>query len=237
LSGLTGRHSVPGVAQMGGGIRPISSEGTPFLATMILGPNLLTAAIAAGMGSNASYKWAAPTLILCGPLLVAAFPQRFNRQVLARITLAAAGLTCVLPSGAALHTLVKPCLSGKPIRESWPQAEMSERFQRIWQEQVSRPMGIVAGSYWVAGLVALKPRAMPSILTDGDMRLSPWITPERLRREGALAVWEMSGPAAQPPDNLRWLLGTKTTGMEQFAFPLCPGGKPLLIGYAIVPPE
>jgi hypothetical protein len=78
---------------------------------------------------------------------------------------------------------------------------------------------------------------MPSILTDGDMKLSPWITPERLKREGALIVWVAESLTAPPPAKVQSLFGPLPAGVEQFAYPLCPRGKPLLIGYAIMPPE
>ncbi len=219
------------------GSKPLDPSAMPFLATMTLGPILLTTVIAMGMGSGASNKWGAPALSLCGLLLVAAASIRFDRRAPARLSVAAAALLFFLPSSFAAYTLLEPCWTGKPKRESWPQAEMSSRFQRIWQERVGKPLHIVAGPAWEAGLVALKSGQMPSILTLGDMGVSPWVTPARLRSEGALAVWQAQTPEGEPPPEMRGFVGTRAINVEQFAFPLCLSGKPLLIGYTIIAPE
>ena len=42
---------------------------------------------------------------------------------------------------------------------------------------------IVAGDSWLAGLVSLRAGERPAVILDGDLALSPWVTPERLRRE------------------------------------------------------
>ncbi len=209
----------------------------PFLATLTILPHLLMAATVVGMGSGARFEWAAPMLNLCGLLLVAIAWDRFGRRALGRIALAALALLCILPASLALHTYVKVCISGGLTQDIWPQAAISARFQQIWQDRVGKPMGIVAGSFWIAGLVALKPGPMASVYTDADMRIATWITPERLRREGALVVWRTSSLQAEPPVELRSLVGTRTASVEQFTYPLCPRGQLLLIAYAIVPPE
>ena len=235
FSGLMGRRPAPGAAQAATGDQPLDPKTIPFLAAMTLGPILLTAALATVSG--ASNKWGAPMLSLCGLLLVAGARHRFNGRVLSRIALAACVLLCVVPPSFALFLYAAPNMAQKPIRESWPQAEISERFQRIWQDRVGKPLRIVAGSPFEAGLVALKPGAMPSILTNGDMGASPWITPERLRREGALVVWPVEGP--EPQVELRPLVGDRPIGVERFTYPLCASRcrAPLLLAYAIVLPE
>ena len=113
---------------------------------------------------------------------------------------------------------------------------MAKTFEAVWRDKTGTPLRIVAGERWVAGLTALRAGAMPSILTDGDLALSPWITPERLSAEGALLVWELKTPSDPPPSTLAPLLGGHATGLERFDWPLFPGASPLLIGYAIVPP-
>ena len=236
VTGLIGRGRSPGASQCATSGQSLDPKAIAFLATMTLGPILLTAAFATVSG--ASNKWGAPMLSLCGLLLVAGASHRFNRRVLSRIALAACALLGVLPSGYALSLLAGPYIAGKPIPESWPLAGMSGRFQRIWHERVGKPLRIVAGPAWEAGLVALKPGPMPSILTNGDMGASPWITPERLRREGALVVWQTDGPE-EPPAGLRSLVGTRRICIERFVYPLCASrcSRPLLIAYAIVSPE
>jgi 4-amino-4-deoxy-L-arabinose transferase-like glycosyltransferase len=216
---------------------PLDPAAIPFLITMMAGPVLLTAVIAMSMQTGASNKWGAPAVSLCGLLLVAISPGRLSCRMLARVSLAAVALLFVLPASFGAYTLLQPYLTGKPKRESWPQAEMSQRFQRIWLDRVGKPLRIVAGPAWEAGLVALKSGPMPSILTMCDMGASPWVTPGLLRSVGALVVWQAENYETQPLPDLRGLAGTRAVNVEQFAYPLCPRCKPLLIGYTIIPPE
>ena len=81
---------------------------------------------------------------------------------------------------------------------SWPQSEISKRFAAIWARETGRPLRIVSGDNWVAGLVGITATDRPSILNNGDPALSPWITRERLEREGMLIVWE-AGSKRIPP--------------------------------------
>jgi hypothetical protein len=88
----------------------------------------------------------------------------------------------------------------------------------------------------VSGLVASSGNDMISVYTNADTELSPWITPERLTREGALVVWEERGSG--PPDKLAGLVGTRRPRI--ISIPVPRAGMqmpPILIGYAVVPPH
>ena len=73
-------------------------------------------------------------------------------------------------------------------------------------------------------------------MTDGNMIKSPWITPDRLRRQGALVVWEMSPGRAGLTPSLARLVAGRTTSVETFEWRWIQGVEPLQIGYAIIPP-
>ena len=208
-----------------------------YLAHMLVVPNLMTTALAWLMASGARGMWGTPMLSLVGLLIVALAPGRLDHATLKRLTVMAGALLVAVPAIYAADTLIEPRLTGTPKRQGWPQAEMNKRFQTLWLSQTHRPLRIVAGNFWVAGLVALSPNDMPSILTNGDMALSPWITPERLKQQGALLVWEMRNPAEPPPAELVPLVGERPTGVERFDWPVFTGAPQLLIGYAIVAPN
>ena len=208
-----------------------------FLATMTLAPIAAAALVAVAAGSGLKSMWGSPMLGLAGLLTVALTSRRFTPAALPRAAMAAAALLIALPIGYAADTLLEARFTGHIKRQNWPQAAIAARFDALWQAQTHKPLRIVAGERWVAGLAALTASGNPSILTDGSFTLSPWITPERLRAEGALVVWEVRpGAAAAPPGHLAVLIGGTKSGVEQFAVPLFPNAPPLSIGYAIVPP-
>lgn len=228
-AGLIGQgHETAGV--------PAPRDAIMFLSALTLAPLLLTALVAGLAGAGLKSMWGSPMLGLSGLLTVALTSQRFSQRVLERLAAGVLILLTVLPLGYGLDTLLEGRLSGKPKRQNWPQAAIATRFDQLWREQTGKPLRIVTGERWVAGLVALKAGPMPSILTDGDLSISPWITQERLARQGTLVVWEMIKPDDPPPGGLYVMLYGLATGVERFRWPLFPGAPPLLIGYAIVPP-
>ena len=218
------------------GPSPPPPVATGFLAYITLAPLTITALAAGLAGAGLKSMWGSPMLGLAGLLAVALTSRRLTEGALARLAVAAGVLLLVLPAGYALDTLLESRITGKPKRQNWPQAAIAARFDRLWHDTTGQPLRIVAGERWIAGLAALRPGQMPSILTDGTLELSPWITPERLRKQGALVVWELKAASVPPPANLAPLLADRPTGQEQFAWPSIPGAQPLLIGYAILPP-
>ena len=207
-----------------------------YLAHMLLMPNLMTTWLAWMMASGTRGMWGTPMLSVLGLLVVALVPARLDHLTLRRLATLAAGLLVALPLIYVGDTLLEPRLTGRPKRQGWPQAEMNRRFQAIWLKQTGKPLRIVAGDFWTAGLVALSPGDMPSIFTNGNFDTAPWITPERLKREGALLVWQAGDPAAGIPLDIAPIAGNQPAHFEQFQWPLFTGAQPLLIGYAIVPP-
>jgi hypothetical protein len=207
-----------------------------YLVHMLVLPNLMTTWLAWVMASGTRGMWGTPMLSLLGLLVVALVPGRLDRLAMRRISQLAAGLVIALPLIYAGDTLIEPLLTGHPKRQGWPQVEMNRRFQAIWRQRTGKPLRIVAGDFWTAGLVALSPGDMPSIFTNASFDAAPWITPERLKREGMLLVWQAGDPAAGVPLDYLPLTGTQPAHIEPFQWPLFTDAPPLLIGYAIVPP-
>jgi len=239
--GLIGLAAVSGLV---GQSREAGSRGPPrpdrqtltFLAVMTLAPMLLTALAAIALGAGLKSMWGSPMFGLAGLLTVALTSPRVTNRALWRLVLAVGVLLVTLPAGYAIDTAFEARLTGKPKRQNWPQAEIAARFDRIWRGQTGRPLRIVAGERWIAGLAALRPGPMPSILTDGNLALSPWITEARLHEDGALVIWEMKAASDRPPAALAGRIRGRPLATEQFNLPRFPNAKPLLIGYAIVPP-
>ncbi len=216
-----------------GSLDPFASR---FLLTFALGPVVLSVLLALIARAGMKDMWAMPMFNLSGVLLVALFADRFTDASLRRLAVGALLLLVLVPLGyAATVRFTGPALK-KPLPVTWPQEAMSKRFDKLWHGEVNRPLGIVAGDVWVAGLVALTAVDRPSIYTEADRMRSPWITPERLAREGALVVWQEKSDGAPPPQQLAGLIGAAARRTATFAWPYMPDHSPLRIGYAIVPP-
>lgn len=207
-----------------------------FLLFLTFGPLVL--ALVTALISHAGLKtaWGSSMFNLAGLLAIALTADRITTAGLRRIALSAALLVVAVPIGyVAAVKIAAQRASGIGMRANWPQKAIAERFSSIWTRETGAPLQIVAGDPWLAGLVGLAHKDTPSILTNSDMTLSPWITPSRIDREGMLIVWE-TGIRDSPP-KLFPLPAASKTGEERFNFTYGRNRRELVIGYAIVPPK
>ena len=72
---------------------------------------------------------------------------------------------------------------------------MGQEITARWHQAEGIPLRVVIGDTWMAGNLAFYSPDRPSVLTDGNFSLSPWVNNDELRTQGAVVVWE--GP--QPP--------------------------------------
>jgi 4-amino-4-deoxy-L-arabinose transferase-like glycosyltransferase len=209
----------------------------PYLATLTLGPFTIAMLGALISGAGLKSAWSSSMFNLAGLLGVALSWKRFEPRALVRIAVCAATLLVTVPIAYGLIVVFAPVRQGVHMRVSWPQAEIARRMTAIWTRQTGRPLRIVAGSDWIASLVGVSAPDRPSLLSKGDRTLSPWISAERLRREGMLIVWDAGRPHI--PKALATLVAGRIGVIareEHFAWP-GPEGGDLAIGYVIVEPD
>lgn len=205
-----------------------------YLLLLGLGPALLTALGALMSGAGLRSSWGAPMVVLSGLIAVALLSARFSPARLKRLGIGAGVLIVVVSGLYYAHMAYGPALTGKPLRGNWPQAEISAQLEAAWRAETDAPLRIVAGDVFTAGMVGLAERDPPSVLIQGDFATSPWITPERLAREGALLVWRSDDP---PPDPLMRLAQGREVRNVAIPYRRFPNVAPLLLNYAIVPPQ
>jgi 4-amino-4-deoxy-L-arabinose transferase-like glycosyltransferase len=195
----------------------------------------LALAIAGALVSRGGLKtgWGNSMFNFVGLLAVLLTSHRFTRHSLKAIAIAAAVCVSVVPLGYALVIGVGPRLAGLAGRVHWPQGEIAERMSTVWTRQTGRPLRIVTGDNWIAGLIGLTAEGRPSILDHGDLRLSPWITPSRIDAEGMLVAWDAR---RSPPQALHERLTGYVVREESFAWPRSSDRPPLVIRYVVIPP-
>ena len=222
----------------------IDARARRYLASVTLGPLLLMIIIAQVTGGGMKTSWAVPMLGGAGLLAMTFIDERHVEDVARRISRLSLLVLLVVALAHAAYVRTAS-LFGRPDRVNWPSAEISSRLSSAWREATGRPLSIVAGEPWVAGLVGIGVDPMPSVLTFGDLALSPWITPERLARDGALILWgdyqqrtiAAAGQPPKPPDKIRLIVGELPIRSATFQWPLNPKLTEIVIGYAILPPR
>ncbi len=207
-----------------------------YVLALALGSGLLVTVLGLATGLGLRDMWGVPMWAFSGLLLMALWPERWLAPARPRLL-----------RGLALWLVLMTVLTGiflaygaqwrdRPSRTDWPQAALAQAAQDSWQRLSTCPLDVVAGDYWLAGLVASAQVPGPSVLINHDARYSPWVSAQRLHTHGVLWLWEEGEhpppPApmdALPPDAAHW-----HSGQWQLAWPY--NGSPWVLHWrAYVP--
>jgi 4-amino-4-deoxy-L-arabinose transferase-like glycosyltransferase len=178
-----------------------ASQKRTFAAVMILAPLLFGLGFAVAQGNGPKTSWFAPMLAVLPILVLLWCPARLNLTHVHRGAIAVGGFLIIAPIASASWFLLAPERAAGPSRGNWPEQAIAKAAARAWHAQTNAPLRFVIGDAWSAGLVGVRHPDRPSIVTEGDLRLSPWVTLDRLKRDGAIVVFEprreRSGPLTQ----------------------------------------
>jgi 4-amino-4-deoxy-L-arabinose transferase-like glycosyltransferase len=217
---------------------PISRRGWMFLLWFGTAPLVMILIGATTYSVGLRGAWGGPLWVLSGLVAVALTSDRFEHGKLVRL---ATTVAVVMPLVALVYVamiIVGPSLNRRPSPVNWPQAEIAARMQAHWRKATELPLRIVIGDSEPAGLVALTGPAKPSLVIDGDLEITPWVTPQRIAEQGALVVWRQQPGTDQPKlaDVGKFITGL-TVGTETFKWPRRTKSEPLQLGYAIILPK
>jgi 4-amino-4-deoxy-L-arabinose transferase-like glycosyltransferase len=218
---------------------PLSQRGWMFLIWFGVAPLLMILVGAKTFSVGLRGAWGAPLWLMSGLLAVALISDRFDHRSLVRLATTTA---LVLPLVAIVYagTMVfGPSINRRPSPVNWPQAEIAKRMLARWHEVTDLPLRIVIGESEPAGLVALTAPDNPSLVIDGDLSISPWVSRERIEEQGALVVWrkQPEHPLSKELPVYNFALGLPVA-VESFKWPRrTKKTEPLQIGYAIILPK
>jgi 4-amino-4-deoxy-L-arabinose transferase-like glycosyltransferase len=165
------------------------SGGLRYLVYMALVPVALVLLLSLASGAAIRDEWGVPMWNLSGLLLASLFATHAGayRKVVQGAALSVL-LFAVLYLGYSLHAVF---VGSQVKRNLWPAHEIGSSLQQVWQTETGGcPLAVVSGPYWAAGLVSVYASERPSVLIEGDLALSPWLSAGGIARTGLLRVSE-----------------------------------------------
>lgn len=206
-----------------------------YLGIMTVAPILLGIALSRAFGSSVRQDWMSPMLCLVPAFVIDRVvpPERLAGAFERGKKVGLALLIAIPVIYAVAVRLDEHMARSSILRVNWPQEEIATKLAAAWEQETHRPLKIVAGHPWLMGLVGINHPDRPSILLNGEMRLSRWVTPERLRREGALVAWQ---DRSTPPPALQGVLSDRPVKSLTVTLGKGSGARPITIHYVIVPP-
>ena len=207
---------------------------------MTIAPALLSVLLALGGGSGLRVTWLAPSIPMLAILALAHFEDRLTDGVLRKLSALGLVLAIVIPLAyAAVVPWLSRVTSAPLLRVSWPQTEIARALSAAWTAETGKPLKIVAGSSWAAGLVALNHPDRPSILTDGNLVYSPWIMKAPAHGQGgpgALVVWTEGRTSSATPELMALTKGLPIKEVH-ISLPRARPGEQVVYKYAVIAPQ
>ncbi|WP_201526070.1 glycosyltransferase family 39 protein [Psychrobacter frigidicola] len=77
----------------------------------------------------------------------------------------------------------------KPSRMHWPEQALATQAASTWSKLSSCPLDSVSGDRWLGALVAMN-SDFPSQMISGPASHSPWMSTERIQKNGTLVMWQ-----------------------------------------------
>ena len=211
--------------------------GRRFVYFFALAPPLVAALIAVLIGERQPTGAYGPYLAMSGLAVVVlagnAIPWHRPRLVATTWSF----LLLVPPLSAAATILVLPWF-GIPVDVSRPAAAMGQFFADSFERRTGVRLAIVSGEPRTAALVALTAPTRPSLQFATAPERSPWVTPDDIRRKGALVLWPTSDTRPVVPPDIAERFPAVTADMPHTFERNVQGRLPLLrIGWGVLRPQ
>lgn len=158
-----------------------------LLLVLALGPGLLVTVLGVTLGMRLRDMWGTTMWAFSGLVVAACVPTAWLGVMRPRVVRGVGVWLVLLTIFAGIYLTYGAQLRKRPARMDWPAVALAQQAQQTWSQVSSCRLDVVAGDYWLSGLVATAIGSHgPSVLITGDARYSPWVTPQRLQQHGAL---------------------------------------------------
>ena len=173
------------------------AEPGPFLVVVGLGPLLGFLLLSLVTGLKLRSMWGTPLLAISGLLLMVYFAPAQTEWRLPRFTKAWVAWFLFTLFAYCASTLINPHVRNKGKRTLFPGREMAQILTEHWHVAYSRPLQIIVADAWLGGNLGWYSSDRPSTFLDADTAHARWMDDERVRRDGAILLWD-GGTQARP---------------------------------------
>jgi hypothetical protein len=183
--------------------RPVDPEAVTFVKVFALVPALLATIVAVFAGSTLPVGGAAPLVVLSGLAVIMAAGDSieiFHQRILGY---AWTGLLLVPALFVPVVMLLLPWAAGSDLKIEQPAVAMGRFFADSFERRTGRPLAVVTGDVGTSTLIALAAPSRPSVYFDADPARSPWVTPDDIRKKGAVVVWLTADTTPTPPPEIK----------------------------------
>jgi hypothetical protein len=201
------------------------------------GPMLLTCALGA-VFIDLNANWATAYFILIGVYALRYVPQLDGSLAVRRVLGVGLTLNILIVCSVGLYYGLIVDMMGKVGRANYPAKEQGALLDQVWNAKARGPLKVVIGETWVAGVTAVTSKDQPLVLPYGLYEEGPAVTPELIKKCGALIVLDASDESRSFNQAVRGFLPqAQQSGSIQMYWNRYKKKQPIEIKWAIIEPE
>ena len=208
-----------------------------FVKVFALLPALASTIIAVLLGRGQPIGGIAPLVVLSALALVL-FAGEAIELYHQRILGFAWAALLILPAVMVPAVMILlPWTVGAGLTVAEPASAMGRFFADTFESRTGRRLAVVTGEIGPAAVVALGAPSRPSVYFDEDPARSPSVTPDDIRRKGAVVVWLTPDTDPAPPPEIKAYFPDIVPEVPQIFQRPVQGRMPSLrVGWAVIRP-
>ncbi|MEY3740817.1 MAG: hypothetical protein RLZZ192_1493 [Pseudomonadota bacterium] len=201
------------------------------------GPMLLTCVLGA-IWIDLNANWATAYFVVIGLFALRYVPRVDTSLALRRVVGVGLLLNILIAVSVGLYYGLLVDLSGRVARANYPAKQQGMLLDEVWDSKTRGPLKVVIGETWVAGVTSVMSKDQPLVLPYGLYHQGPAVTPELIKKCGALVVIDAADESRPLNDGAkRFLAQASKTGSIHMYWNRFKKKNPIEIKWAIIEPE
>jgi 4-amino-4-deoxy-L-arabinose transferase-like glycosyltransferase len=161
-----------------------------FLMVMVLGPPALATAASVATGMRMIPLWGTPMWTFFGLLLLLVVDPIGTSLEFRRLFRRCLAVGVVLLACFGIAKTFHGEVTGRARRVQYPGRELAAEVNRRWAKVSDRPLRVVGGDWWLAGVAAWYGPQRLHVYPELQAAWAPWVDDASMRRDGGVLLWE-----------------------------------------------
>jgi 4-amino-4-deoxy-L-arabinose transferase-like glycosyltransferase len=229
-----------------------------FLVLVTLGPAMLVVILSAVTGGNLRVEWATSFFLPLPLLLLHLFYPAPTSWQINRLQVWISGLTVAM---AVTYVLIFSGILADMDEGRWsrfPARPLAAASSEGWHQVCpGTPVPAIIADAWLGGTASYHLQERPSVYSEADPRMAPWLSDKQIRHSGAIILWDQAldgryrdidhQDAPRPGEPLDWFPGIPALEARfgpitvladvTLDYPGPVGQAPVRLGRAVIPPS
>ena len=208
-----------------------------YVSFTAFGPMLVTCFLGA-IWIDLNANWATAYFVVVGLFALRYVPKFDTSLALQRVVRVGLILNILIACSVGLYYGVLVDMFGKVARANYPAKLQGQLLDEVWDAKTRGPLKVVIGETWVAGVTSVMSKDQPLVVPYGIPKQAPAVTPDLIKKCGALIVLDMAEAHRPLTDGMKefWSQSTKSGSIHMY-WNRYKKTRPIEIKWAIIEPE